>query len=589
MDEPLQHLGELGLQFFKVLLFFAVMVLPTTWVCLRRLPDRSIVGRLAIGVTVGFGLFVVEAWCVGLWSLDWLIAFWLAHYVVATWLGMRQARGAAAAAASLPASAERSRLQYWLVLLPLAAAAVLQLYALQFSRLPPGVDSSFHCVVAQRQLDAGRTTMDLWPLEYLKLNYPIGSHLWLAVAARWTGLEVHEVFRHSFALALCGAALCVGAWTEKMFGSPGHATAGTFAFVFVSYQASFFPYTWGGLPSALAMWQGLAAWYCLFHIAGRGGLAASMLLFGSAAMTHHHTMVALLGASGLVAAAGYLYRREHRAACRRILLALVGGAAIASIYLVPLVARVNEVNNTGMLSYSEDFAWPWEHLWNWGPALLIALAVALATPSMPEFRSARWFLMSIAIVWLVCFVALDYACGELSLWVYGKRATPFTPSRFLFDVQFVAAIFAGGGLWRIWQWLRRPAFRYALVAGVACWGIWRTEPLREALPSDMLLTVGAWARSNLPDDALVTGPPNYWLTYLCRRESTSLFIPISEPVKSHRRDVKGVLLLEPHRLSAEQWRALLGKSIYVIGSVWDESWGVEPVFVDEPVAMFDIN
>jgi hypothetical protein len=586
MQETLQHFAELVAQFFKVLLFFTAMVAPATWVCLRRLPDRSIVGRLAIGVTLGFSLFVVEAWYVGLWSLDWLVGLWVGHYVVATWLGRRSANNPASVHGVESGSYDRRGSRYWRILLPLVAAIVLQLYSLQFSQLPPGVDSSFHCVVAQRQLDAGRAMMDLWPLEELKLNYPIGSHLWLAVAARWTGLEVHEVFRHTFALALCGAALCVGAWTEKLFGLAGHAVAGAYAFVFLSHEASFFPYTWGGLPSALAMWQGLAAWYCLFHVAGRGGLATGSLLLAGVAMTHHHTMVALLGGTAVLAALGFTFSRVQRPECTRLLFALLGAAAVAGIYLVPLARRVGELGGTGTLTYQEPFAWPWEQVWHWGPGLLVTLCVGLMIRCLSDTRESRWFLLGIAAFWLICFAALDYGGREFSRWYDGKPATPFTPSRFLFDVQFVAAVFAGGGLWRMWQWLRRPAFQFAVTAGFACLGVWQTEPRWNTIPSDTLLPVGTWARTHLPDDALVTGLPNHWLTYVCRRESTSMFIPISEPVPARRRALKEVLLQMPHRFSAEQWRSQLGKPVYVIGSAMDGRWG-EPLFVAGPLAIYD--
>jgi hypothetical protein len=588
MVETLQHLAELTVQFLKVLLFFAAIVAPAAWVCLRRLPDRSIVGRLAIGVTLGFSLFVVEAWYVGLWSLDWLIGLWVAHYALATWLGRRPTNNVANANGVESISDDRRKTRYWPILLPLVAAIVLQLYALQFSQLPPGVDSSFHCVVARRQLDAGRATMDLWPLEELKLNYPIGSHLWVAVAARWTGLEIHEVFRHSFALALCGAALCVGAWTEKMFGLAGPAAAGAFAFIFLSYEASFFPYTWGGLPSALAMWQGLGAWYCLFHVSGRSGLAAGSLLFAGVAMTHHHTMVALLGGTVVLASLGFAFIRLHRPGFTRILFAVLGAAVVAGVYLIPLASRAGELGETGTLTYQEPFAWPWEQLWHWGPGLLVTICIGLMIRVLSATRESRWFLLGIAALWLVGFAILDYGGREFSRWYHGKPATPFTPSRFLFDVQFVAAIFAGGGLWQLWQWLRRPAFQFALMAGFACLGVWRTESRWNAIPSDMLLPVGTWARTHLPKDALVTGLPNHWLTYVCGRESTSMFIPISEPGPARRRAIKEVLQQMPHRFSAEQWRSQLGKPIYVIGSARDESWG-GPLFVAGPLAIYHPN
>ncbi len=588
MQTTAQHFLGLALDFLKVLAFFAAIVLPTTWVCFRRLTGQSIIARLALGTASGFSIFVVAAWYIGLWSLNGLIWFWLAQMILATWFGRVSGPSDVTSDSDLDAARTRTRTSS-LVLLPLCAGVLVQLYAMHFASLPPGVDSSFHCVVGQRQLDAGRATMDLWPLEELRLNYPIGSHLWLAVAAQWTGLEIHEVFKHSFTLALCGAALCVGAWSERVFGSAAHAVMGAFAFVFGSFQSSLFPFTWGGLPSALAMWQGLAALFCVLHVEGRAGWLIAAPLFAATAMTHHHTMVAFLGGVGVVAVVRMLLNRGLGRGSQRVLSSLLAATALAGVYLVPLVDRVGELKQTGTLDFCEPFSWPWEHLWSGGPGLVVTSGLGMFTAYQASARQSRWFLLNLAIFWLASFLLLDYAGRWLGSWWQNKAVTPFTPSRFLFDLQFVLAVFAGGGLMRLWHWFARPAFRYALIVAIGCWAIWQTEPRWEPNSSDLLIPVGRWVRVELPKDALVTGLESIWVTYVCHRESTSLFIPISEPTALPRARIKEALRRAPWMLPGGEWSERLHKPIYAIGSAQDESWGNQPVFVSGPLGVFRVT
>jgi hypothetical protein len=623
------HSLELAVQFLTLFAFFAAVVLPAAWVCFRRLSDLSVAARLGMGAAIGFALFVLAAWYIGLASLDYLLVFWLAQFPIAGLLGRmpkpavsdrRQIRHSDSAqqqwdgesstsnacrklspSVDTPsASPHRTYRHQWPVVFPLLAGVIVQLYGLQFSILPQGVDASFHCVVAQRQLDAGMVTNTLWPLEDLKLNYPVGSHLWLAVAAKWTGLAIHEVFRHSFAIVLCASALIIAAWAERLYGTAFHGAAASLAFMFCSIHASLFPYTWGGLPSQMAMWLGMAAIFCVVHLSGTVGLAAGALLFAATAMVHHHTMVALLGGTGIIAVLGGIMSQRHRLLCRRLLLSLAAATALAVIYVVPLVTRFSEVGKTGILTYSEPFGWPWDHLWSW-PTESIARALTFANAGITvlslvlglkiqlksDARAARTLLLALAACWLIGFCTLDYGSRLVAYCMGRPLGQPFTPSRFLFDAQFVLAILAGGGLVRIWEWLRRPAFRYALVSLLGCGAIVQTAPRWEPFLDDLLIPLGKWADSNLPANALVTGTRGVWVTYIFHRESTSLFIPISEPVAPQRTRLKDMLANRSSSQTWHQWRQRLGKPIYVVGLVDNEKG--PPLFVSSPFAIYDMN
>ena len=578
MAASANHVLELTSQFAKLFAFYVIVVLPANWVALRRLSDESIFARLALGTAAGFGLFVVSAWYVGWWSFDYLIGFWLLEALAAGWLGRKSNSSRAAG------EGPWFRHKAWLLSVPLLACALIQLYALQFSELPLGVDSSFHCAIGRRLLDAGQATMDMSPLEQMRLNYPIGSHLWLAVAAHWTGLEVHQVFRHSFPIGMMATALVIASWAQRLFGEPSHGIGAATAFLTCTYQASLLPYTWGGLPSLLAMSQGIAALYCAAFLGHRAGLILATLLLGTTAMIHHHTMVALWGGAGAVAVFLTMVSGSSRAAARCLVLAIGGGVLVASIYVGPLILRAGRIGETSVLRFSEEFHWPWGHLWSWGPGLLVTTGIGLVASSRTESRFGRRLLVGLIVIWLLAFCVLDYGIRLLARYTGTVSNQPFTPSRFLFDAQIAMAVFSGFGLVRLWDWLSRPGFRYALIVGLSCWAIWQVEGNWGPVGSDALLPLGKWAQFNLPNNALITGSSSPWVTYVFDRESTSLFIPISELPDPERNRLKLELLYNPWRFGWSRWRQMLGKPIYLITLKNPDR---EPLFVSGDLAIYE--
>jgi hypothetical protein len=575
---PVIGVAAIATQFATLLAFVVVVVLPAVTVAVCLLDALPVLHRVALGAATGYGMFVIALAWIGSWSLDGAWAVWFAQAIGAVWVLVRAVRRCGPWQVSWTPSA-------FVVLLPLLAGGAVHLYSLRLSELPQGVDPAFHCVVAQRQIDAGRATQDMRPLEDLTLNYPIGAHLWLAVASRWTGLPVHAVFRHSFVWAIVGAGLCVAAWAERLFGSRSHAVAASFAFVFGSFQASLFPYTWGGLPSALAMCLAVAGLYAACAVPGPAGVAIAAVLIGAMTLVHHHTMIAMLGA--LAIATGALAIRGGRATAMRLAATAVGGAALAAIYVVPLLGRVGEVRGTGMIEYAEPFAWPWEHAWSWGPGLVVTALTGFAAAVPPDQRPARRLLLLVMAVWLAVFVALDYG-GRAGLLMRGVSSTPFTPSRFLFDVQFILAIFAGAGIVQWRRWLRSRALTGLALAAMACWAVWATTSRLNRLDADMLVGIGRWIDRNLPRDSVVLTPNSAWLTYVCHRETASLFIPISEPGSSPRRMMKqGLLRFSPNT----RWSAVrqqLGKRVYAIGAAGAD-YADPPLHVIGPLAVVELK
>jgi hypothetical protein len=383
----------------------------------------------------------------------------------------------------------------------------------------------------------------------------------------------------------------VAAWSERLFGSPAHGAAGAFVFVFGSFQASLFPYTWGGLPSVLSMWLALAGLFVVSFVPGRVAVATAALLWGGVALTHHHAMVAILGGLGLTGL--WLFRRrQRRESGGRLLLALAGAGVVAVGFVVPLALRVTRLHETGVTAYSEGFSWPWEHAWSWGPGLVVVAGVGLCLRGPDESRGERGLLIGLGSFWLAAFVALDYG-GRLVSQLLGRvePATPFTPSRFMLDLQFLLAIFGGAGLVAILRRIRPAPLGVLVLAAIAGWSVWRMQPRWRPVPQDAFVPIGRVIREKLPADAfvLVAGPQDHWLTYVCHRETPALFIPISEPGQGSRQQLKRQLIERAGVESWDEWRERLGKPIYAVGRASERMLGRPPIHTAGGLGVFELS
>jgi hypothetical protein len=269
-------------------------------------------------------------------------------------------------------------------------------------------------------------------------------------------------------------------------------------------------------------------------------------------------------------------------------LALAGAGVVAAGYMVPLALRATRVRETAVLDFVEPFSWPWQHVWSWGPGLVLVAVIGLRAATEPAARGPRRFLIGLAAVWLTAFLALDYGSRLITHWLGGEGVTPFTPSRFLLDLQLVFAIFGGAGLVDACRRLRSKPVRWLFVLGVAVWAMWQVAPRWTPVYSDSFLPIGRWADANLPSDALITGATTPWITYAFHRESTSLFVPISEPV-SPRRRLKDQLVNTLGDEPWPEWRERLGRPIYAVGLPGETSWGRPPLVVFRTLAIFELT
>jgi hypothetical protein len=355
----------------------------------------------------------------------------------------------------------------------------------------------------------------------------------------------------------------------------------------------------------MGVWLGLSGLFCVVHLSGSVGVILGAILLAGTAMVHHHTMLALWGAAAAIALIGMVIVTEHRVVWFRLLVALVCAACLAGIYILPLMRRIGDIKGTMVLNYTEHFDWPWEHFWSWYlvPTVftLTLLSVSITTVSVwlgIRIRrsgvepGSRAVLLGVGCLWLLSFCVLDYGCRVYGFIMNRPSVQPFTPSRFMFDVQFVLATIAAGGLVRFWEWLRRPAFRVAVATVIALSAVLQVAPRWQPKPDDLLVPLGKWADQNLPDDSLVISEPaatSIWITYLFHRESAALFIPISEHADIQRIRLKMAVQVQPALLPWSEWRRRLGKPLYLVGVAGEPKMVGPPIFTSRFFAIYDLN
>ncbi len=479
-----------------------------------------------------------------------------------------------------------------------ATAVALHAFALTQSRLPPGVDAAFHCTVALHFLKQDRVTSSLRPLEDLDLNYPTASHGVVALLSRlasvtWGNQNVqpHTVFRWFYLLPILGAALLAAAAAQRteQSGRQGMQAA-AWVGAFGLFEATWFPYTWGGLPSSLAMWLVIAGLGAATWLRSPANTATAVFLWGAAALTHHHVAVALLAALGILSLlsttrlAGrlpLLSAPRHAATC------LTGTVLISAVYWLRLVANLGSAASTGLLSYVEPLEPPWQVAWHIGPIACLGLLAAAFDAHRGRLTAFEKLGLAFALVWLVAFALMAYAARALAEWWVGRPVSLFTPSRFMFEFQWALLPVAAAALSR--RCGRRPwALAVLCVTVTVCWTWprWTNEPLSRLpervlrgqlkpptgtiIADDFLLAPGRYVATHAPAEAVVVSVPGHvWLTYCTERESTGLFIPISEPLTARIR-LKHLMSREPNRMSWADWSRRLGG--VPIWGIYPRSW-----------------
>jgi hypothetical protein len=504
----------------------------------------------------------------------------------------------------------------YLLLTVLAVATAIAAAPLAAHTLPQGWDPSFHVLLASTTIATGH--LPSWtPYEQIPLNYPYGPHVFIAEISLLTGIAPDQVFGVLLnTLIPFATGLALYGFARQVWRGAGPALGAVAAYGLLGNWGSLDYGRWGGLPNALGGFLLLATLQVVF---ARGHEWARVLvgglLLGAIPLAHHHVMLTtalLLAGYSLSLSVSALVKRDHpvgRIALRQVrLLALMTLVAFVTVsyYAVPYALRARDVQNSDVLRYGDHF----EGLifdkngWLlWGLALAGAALVALVARTgyrrykiaqllRPRWMGALAFTMIASVLLLLAFVLGYYGYRVYSLRVYHQPYTAFTPTRFLTDLTYFLAVFAGLPLAWLWRWagdirwrraswepvtrsLLRAALALALVMTASITILSQFVPDQGRLESGEAAAF-AWIARNTPANTVVVNvnPTNRWAPYFTRREVTQTPVPVSEFTTGY---------VAEKRYLASMLLALLRQNGSLVAFAADGT--AAPAIADRPVAL----
>ncbi len=486
----------------------------------------------------------------------------------------------------------RDRRHTALLLAILGVSAAIAALPLAAHAIPQGWDPSFHVLLASTTVATGH--LPTWtPFEQIPLNYPYGPHIFIAEISLLTGIAPDQVFGVLLnLLAPLATGLALYTFARQVWRLGSAALGAVAAYALLGNWGSLDYGRWGGLPNALGCLL-LLAFLAVFFARGHAltRVLVGGVLLGAIPLAHHHVMLTtallLIGYGVYLGVRALIHRgRAGRNVARwqlwRLgLMALVASVTV-SYYAVPYALHARDVQNSDVLRYPDHFAglifekngWL---LWALAGLGLVALAMFRRPPMNALFASlfarrqtgALAFSLVASTLLLVAFLLGYYGYRAYSLRVYHQPYAAFTPTRFLTDLTYLLAVFAGPPLALLWRW-----------AGEIPWrrGVWWSAIARSALRAAIVLSLiatavvtiqsqfvsneghlqpgeaaaFAWIQRHTPANAVIVNldPMNRWAPYFTRREVTTTPVPVSEFTTGYvaeKRYLANVLLALLHR------------------------------------------
>ncbi|HKW20367.1 MAG TPA: hypothetical protein VJO13_03265 [Ktedonobacterales bacterium] len=469
----------------------------------------------------------------------------------------------------------------WLLLAILGVSAGISAIPLAAHTIPQGWDPSFHALLASTTVVTGR--LPTWaPYEPIPLNYPYGPHVFIAEISLLTGIAPDQVFGVLLNLLTpLATGLALYAFARRAWRDTGAALGAVAAYAFLGNWGSLDYGAWGGLPNALGFVLVLAFLLVFF---ARGAEWTRVLvggaLLGAISLAHHHVMLTaalLLVGYGLALGLWALAKRGQSGGrlalrqLRRLGLTTLVALVTVSYFAVPYLARARDIGNSDVLRYADHFTglifdkngWLLWVLALIGLGCVVSFAVAHDCVKLP--LRLRWtgplaFTVVASVLLLLAFLFGYYGYRAYSLRIYHHPYTAFTPTRFLTDLTYFLAVFAGPPLAMLWRradenrWSRMPWTRSVARAAIVLALIFTAglTILSQFVPDQGHLEPGeaavfAWIERATPADTVVMNldPTNRWAPYFTRREATQTPVPTSEFTTGYvaeKRYLAGVLL-----------------------------------------------
>ncbi len=447
----------------------------------------------------------------------------------------------------------------------LAAVTILQLLPLAVHQVPQGWDPSFHSLLASATVNMGR--LPGWtPYEPIPSNYPYGPHVIIAEMSLLSGIRVDQAFAVLLSAVLPAiTALALYVLARRALPTLGAALATVAAYALLGNWGSLDYPRWGGLPNALGYFI-LLTFLTVFFGSGfeRIRVVVGGILLGAIPLAHHHVMlttIILLGAYGAVLitrawrARDADVRREALQSLRCLLLMAAVALVTVAYYAVPLALRAREIQDSSVLRYFDhdpgiiftDNGWLLWALTLGGVGMLIVQRGwrhkrLLANPAL-EFSAVA------GVALMVAFVCGYYLYRAYSLDVYHQPYVAFTSTRFLTDLTYFIAPFAGLALDAIWRQtarlpellkrIGRPSASSSVLARSLIVLVLLVTAsvtiLSQFQPGEGTLRPGeaeafAWIHAHTAQDAFVVNldQNNRWAPFFTQREVAFTPIPVSE-------------------------------------------------------------
>lgn len=551
------------------LLTSLLLLLP--WVLLVRalFPQWTLRQSLVVGCAGGLAATITLGHLLASFGrLELLFYFLPAVLLVAAVIVLRRSRALGRALEELLGPKASTAASVWFTVV-LATIAGMELIPALTNTLPLGWDPSFHAILAEKIRLSGALSVDWTPFEEIPLNYPQGTHLLMALAARLSSLPVHTVFLQLLVLVQVLAAALLALVAERVFEDWRAGVGTLISYGFLVRWGGFGSYfQWGGLPTALGALLLLGLVWLTLTERNRLGVALGAVFLGSTLLTHH--LSALI--AGWIGALYLLLETIEWVAAKKgtrwgadgqssywVKVGLLTLVAY-SYFLIPYFLKIQQLSETAALEYSEEPLIRLQQLpmmlgWVLAPLSLAGLVLSR------RFKSEhKVFLLIWTTALFFGFCLLDDVYRFLANLLQQRDFTAFTPSRFLTLMSYPLAIYAGYALARLQTvfpetWAIRLPFGQRLSArgvvlvvlvgaSTAHWGSSLEHLSSQAVLPKELVEVASMLKEQTPPNAFLLFNQSlqqenvYWMAYLTWRRSPETPIPASEsqkPAKEYER------------------------------------------------------
>lgn len=494
---------------------------PWTWLVYRRSTDRTLEGlldRVCFGYAFSFALLFVAAQ-LRLWLF---VPLWIAGVLLCIVDAFRRRT-------DNPLSIRPSiGPEGWVLLGSSAFYLVLRCLPFSVRRLPIGWDAYFHMTISESILAHGGAVHDWMPYENMPLNYPIGSHLLLALTQWLTGVRPHQFFELMVVLFTLLSGLQLFSLAARATNDRQIGCYAALSYLFLGDLGSLDYALWSGLPNLIGMYLflGLLSALAVDEESRARAIGVFVVYFLAACFVHHHVMVTAGLCLGWTAAVSFVLGDKERA--KRIATGLVASALVGSPYFLMYVLRTVGLRNTGIGDYLENIADAW------GIAQDIGLGfVAAALAGVYLYFRNRVPVSQIALQPLVAMLGLyllvEFVFRTGSIVLFQHEMAPFTPSRWITDAVTLLSVFAGI-FFRTMQG-SRDSNRYPITAIIiAGFFVFNRVAYRDTFNQEVARERRAtyeWIRTHAAQDAVLIDHDLH-ATYMTRRMSSSFPLPTSE-------------------------------------------------------------